>query len=232
MTSALTALPPAAPAPSLPAQLAALRDRAAAKPPAAKTAPTEVTPDPAAQAETQRRQAAKDHAKQRVLALVEQIKTIKQFASDQPEIMAKQLARIAKELKSALAAYAQAGGRGGAGWAGALSPAPAAAATPDPSSPPPSTSDTYRQMRDRVAGSEIAGDMDLVNQAKGIAETIRDLLTKAKIQKGVAGPGDEMKRDIDDTEATLKEVGKALDDMSTAIRATSPEAGLFVALYA
>jgi hypothetical protein len=41
-----------------------------------------------------------------------------------------------------------------------------------------------------------------------------------------------MQADIKDTEDTLKEVDKTLEAMTTAIRASSPEAGLFVALYA
>lgn len=58
----------------------------------------------------QRRQSLKDQARAQVLALVERIRTLKQFASDNPEVMAKQLATIVKALKSALKAYAEAGG--------------------------------------------------------------------------------------------------------------------------
>jgi hypothetical protein len=209
------------------ASLKALAQKPSAKPAAAPDSAAAAPDDPVAKAETARRQSAKDHARQRVVQLVEQLKTLKQFASENPEVMAKELARLAKELKSALAAYARAGGRAG-GWAGALNPA----AAPDQTAPSPSTQDTYRQMRDRVAGSEIAGDMEFTKLVKGLAQTMRELLATAKIKTGVSGPGEEMQKDVEDTEATLKELDDELDALSGDIRASSPEAGLFVALYA
>jgi hypothetical protein len=228
--------------PALAAQLSQMREAASAslkapaqKPVAKPAAAQDVAAapdDPVVKAETTRRQAAKDQARQRVMQLVEQLKALKQFASENPEVMAQQLARLAKELKSALAAYAEAGGRAG-GWAGALNTAAAPnAAAPDQATKPASAQDTYRQMRDRVAGSEVASDMEFAKLVKGLAQTMRDLLTTAKIKTGVNGPGEEMKKDIEYADTTLKDLDKAVEAMSRDIRSSSPEAGLFVALYA
>jgi hypothetical protein len=59
------------------------------------------------------------------MALLERIRTLKQFASDNPGVMAKQLAAIARDLKSAIKAYADAGGSA-RDLGNASAPAPAA----------------------------------------------------------------------------------------------------------
>jgi hypothetical protein len=79
--------------------------KAADKPDAARTAATSLE-----DAQKERRSSLKAQAKAQVMALLDRIRTLKQFASDNPQVMAKQLAAIVKELKSALKAYADAGG--------------------------------------------------------------------------------------------------------------------------
>jgi len=84
----------------------------------------------------QRRQSLKDQARAQVLALVERIRTLKQFASDNPQVMARQLAGIVKALKSALKAYAEAGGApGGMGVGASVPAAPSQPATPTDARP-------------------------------------------------------------------------------------------------
>jgi len=180
--------------------------------------------DPVADSRKAARQAAKDQAKQRVLQLVERLKTIKKFASENPEVMAKQLAQVAKELKAALKAYAQAGGST-AGWQTSLSPAA-------PAGPDGEAKDVYQQMKEQVSGSEAASDMDFLKQAKGVAATIKEFLTKAKILTALKGPDKETEDFFDETDASLKEIAKAIESMDRDIRASSPAAGMFVAMHA
>ncbi|QTC90724.1 hypothetical protein [Brevundimonas goettingensis] len=73
----------------------------------------------------ERRSSLKAQAKAQVLALLDRIRTLKQFASDNPGVMAKQLAAITRDLKSAIKAYADAGGSA-RDLGNASAPAPAA----------------------------------------------------------------------------------------------------------
>jgi hypothetical protein len=224
----------------------------------------------------QRRQSLKDQAKAQVMALLERIRTLKQFASDNPQVMAKQLAAIVRELKSALKAYAAAGGTPGIAAASApaappqapvpanasddidakapadddaevaseATEAPAADVAPSEgrdagatlaSTPAATDADprnVYERMRDSVSGSEAAGDMDFVKLVRGVGKVIRDLLTKAKLQTALKGPGDETKKNFEAADKGLKELDEALDRMDRDIRNSSPAAGMFVALYA
>ncbi len=102
-------------------------DRASEKTEAAHTAATSLE-----DMQKQRRDSLKAQAKAQVMALIERIRTLKQFASDNPQVMAKQLAAIVKDLKSAIKAYADAGGAArDVGGASASAPsAPAAASGP------------------------------------------------------------------------------------------------------
>lgn len=229
-------------APSLASQLAKMRETAArdlaarqnGTPPASiRQAPLSdeaaSVKDGAEQAETARRQAAKDQARQRIQTIMEKLKIIKKMASENPETMARMLAPLVKELKKAIDAYVAAGGTAG-GWSTSLANSSGAPA-PD-SSQQEKPSDTYRQMRDSLAGSEAASDMEFVKNAKGIAKSIRELLDKAKIQIALREPDDETKKAFEETEGTLGEIDKTLDDLARGIAASSPAAGLFVALYA
>lgn len=226
----------AAKPPSLASQLATMRETATRKLEAALKAPPKTAIDTpvsleaaAIKSQTEemakaRRLQAKDHARLRVMELIERVKVIKQFGGDNPAVMARQLASLSKDLKKAIDAYAEAGGST-AGWQTSLEkPAPA-----DPGEPP---ADAYAQMRDQVKGSEASSDMELVKMARGLAKTIRELLEEAKVQFGVAGPDEESKAFIEETETTMKEVDKTLEGLDRAIRASSPAAGMFVALYA
>ena len=189
-----------------------------------KPAETKAKEDAAADPAKERRQAAKAEAKARILQILDRLRELKKAAADNPEFMARQLAQIAKELKAALKAYAQAAGSAG-GWQTSLN-----AATPaEPGAPP---KDVYEQMKEQVSGSEVSGDMDVLKYAKGIAKAIREELEKAKVKLTFAKPNDKTKDAIDETETTLKEVGKAIEDMDRDIKASSPAAGLFVAMYA
>jgi type I site-specific restriction endonuclease len=181
--------------------------------------------DSAEQTEKAQRQTAKDQARQRIQMLMEKLQALKKMGSDSPEVMAKMLAQIVKELKKAIDSYVAAGGSAG-GWATSL-----AAPQGDAPSGDGKAADVYTAMRDSLAGSEAAGDMDFVKAAKGIAQTIRDLLDKAKVR--VAKPPDEAtQKAFEEGDDTLTEVDKALDGLDRAIKASSPAAGLFIALYA
>ena len=230
-------------------------------------------PSPIEDQARKQRLARKDQARQQVQVLVERIRTLKQFASDNPQVMAKQLAQIVKALKSALKAYAEAGGTPPPGAStGMTAPgavakveAPAkaeadpaisegsdvaAAETETPTEPavrpdaeqtaptaPASRpevrpGDVYKAMKERLSGSEAAADMTFVKEVRGIGKWIRELLDKAKIQMAFKPMDDETKTAFEDADEGLKEIDKALDDMDRSIRASSPEAGLFAALYA
>ncbi|MBJ7486206.1 hypothetical protein [Brevundimonas sp.] len=248
-------------------------------------------PSPIEDQARKQRLARKDQARQQVQVLVERIRTLKQFASDNPQVMAKQLAQIVKQLKSALKAYAEAGGTPppGASTSAAVpaAPAPAASAEKAPASTspaaeartaetatgpaeaveteteaetesadaevpdraaPPSLEETpaaapasradvrpgdiYKAMKERISGSEAAADMTFVKEVRGIGKWIKELLDKAKVQMAFKPMDDEAKTAFEDADEGLKEIDDALDDLDRGIRASSPEAGLFAALYA
>lgn len=225
----MTPIPSAAAKPPVPTVLSApVRAKSAEAEPARAARPQAAgdaqADDPVADSRKAARQAAKDQARQRVLQLVERLKTIKKFASENPEVMARQLAQVAKELKAALKAYADAGGSA-SGWQTSLSPTA-------PAGPDAEPRDVYQQMKAQVSGSEAAGDMDFLKQAKGVAATIKEFLTKAKILTALKGPDKETQDNFDETDASLKEVAKAIDAMDRDIRASSPAAGMFVAMVA
>ena len=223
------------------------------------------------------RLARKDQARQQVQVLVERIRTLKQFASDNPQVMAKQLAQIVKQLKSALKAYAEAGGTPPPGASTSVTtPAAAsnanaeaetkagpqadpamsedsdaAAADPEAAAEPFAAADSertadawtaqraevrpadvYKDMKERLSGSEAAADMTFVKEVRGIGKWIKDLLDKARVQMAFKPIDDETKTSFEDTDEGLKEIDDALDDLDRSIRASSPEAGLFAALYA
>jgi hypothetical protein len=244
-------------------QSAKAADKASEKTEAARTAATSLE-----DMQKQRRDSLKAQAKAQVMALIERIRTLKQFASENPQVMAKQLAAITKDLKSAIKAYADAGGAardlGGASASSLVAPTASSDPTEDgapetaeaaapadartvtdaavpfdakaaPTAVPAAAADPrnlYEKMRDEVSGSEAAGDMDFVKLVRGVGKVIRELLTKAKIQTALKGPDDETARAFKETEAGLKDVDKALEQMDRDIRNSSPAAGMFVALYA
>ena len=230
-------------------------------------------PSPIEDQARKQRLARKDQARQQVQVLVERIRTLKQFASDNPQVMAKQLAQIVKALKSALKAYAEAGGTPPPGASTSMTapgavakveaPAKAeadpaisegsdatAAETETPTEPavrPDAEqtadawtalraevrpADVYKDMKERLSGSEAAADMIFVKEVRGIGKWIRELLEKAKVQMAFKPMDDETKTAFEDADEGLKEIDKALDDLDRGIRVSSPEAGLFAALYA
>jgi hypothetical protein len=74
--------------------------------------------------------------------------------------------------------------------------------------------------------------MTFVKEVRGIGKWIRELLDKAKVQMAFKPMDDETRTAFEDADEGLKEIDKALDDLDRGIRASSPEAGLFAALYA
>lgn len=181
--------------------------------------------DEAQEAAKARRQQAKAAAKEKIVQILDRLRKLKQFASDNPEVMAKQLAQVTKELMAAIKAYAAAGGSPTGGWQTSLN---ASSPTRDDGTP----KSAEEQMRDQVSGSEAAGDMDFLKYAKAAVKKIKEYLEKAKLQTALHGPNKETKEAFDETDATLKEVEKAMDDMDRDIKASSPAAGMFVAMYA
>ncbi|WGM45704.1 hypothetical protein KOAAANKH_00568 [Brevundimonas sp. NIBR10] len=232
-------------------------------------------PSPVEDQTRKQRLARKDQARQQVQVLVERIRTLKQFASDNPQVMAKQLAQIVKQLKSALKAYAEAGGTpppGAGASTGMTAPSRTtkAEAKADPDADPAVSegsdadaveteaptepavrpdaeqtaeawtalraevrpADIYKDMKHRLSGSEAAADMTFVKEVRGIGKWIKELLDKAKVQMAFKPMDDETNTAFEDADEGLKAIDKALDDLDRGIRASSPEAGLFAALYA
>jgi len=124
-------------------------DRASEKTGAARTVATALE-----DMQKQRRDSLKAQAKAQVMALVERIRTLKQFASDNPQVMAKQLAAIVKDLKSAIKAYADAGGATrDLGGASATAPAAPAAAS-DPAEAPSGKAAAIDPAKDEAVARE------------------------------------------------------------------------------
>jgi len=225
---------------SLASQLATMREKATREleakvasggPEKAGTSEADKVKDAAQEAETAQRQAAKSKARERIDTIIEKLKMIKKVGAESPEVMAKMLAQLVKELKKAIDAYVAAGGKPGGGWSTSLT-APSASSGSTDDTPAEKAPDVYAEMRDAVKGSEAGGDMEFVKIAKDIARTIRELMDKAKVQTAFTNPDDETIKAFEDTDDTLKEIDKTLDTLDRAIKASSPAAGMFVALYA
>jgi hypothetical protein len=159
----------------------------------------------------QRRQSLKDQAKAQVTALVQRIRTLKQFASDNPQVMAKQLAAIVKELKSALKAYADAGGapRG----MNADTSAPATPSKPvDPgdktsdtaaTSEEPSTDEAKPAAVDNVESRSAATPVAAESDPRNVYEKMRDSVS-----------GSEAASDMDFVKL-VRGIGKVIRDLLT-----------------
>jgi hypothetical protein len=183
-------------------------DKASKKTEAARTAATSLE-----DMQKQRRDALKAQAKAKVMALIERIRTLKQFASDNPQVMAKQLAAIVKDLKSAIKAYADAGGAArDVGGASASAPSAPAAA----SDPADESSDTAPSADTPAAGAEdpeAVADAAVPPDAKAVpAATVDPRNIYEKMRDAVSGS--EAAGDMDFVKL-VRGVGKVIRELLT-----------------
>ncbi|WP_306016606.1 hypothetical protein [Oceanicaulis sp. MMSF_3324] len=137
------------------------------------------------------RQATRNRARQRVEAVREQLKLIKELYAQNPKEMAKALRHLVKELKSALKAYKEAGGDmqtvGGAGLT-----APAAAPAPS-------------ETRTAPADDALSAETDSEQDATTVAAEV-EAEEAARATDPMAGPAsapEPARASLDDLEARL-----------------------------
>lgn len=180
------------------------------------------------------RDARKTQAHQRVIQLRDQYQLIRKLHAHNPQEMARQLARIFKELKSALKDYAAAtkdGPSGASPLAGAAPPPPAEAAgkaaevgkVEDKANEPDRAmlkegaeaylkSNTAEIMLERVRRHEEAqGTLAFLDEVRGLVKEIRRTFFEAKLKATVErGEHSEAFKDAD---KALKELEEDMADM-------------------
>lgn len=126
-------------------------DGASEKTDAAKTVATSLE-----NMQKERRSSQKAQARAQVIALMDRIRLLKQFASDNPKVMAQQLAAIVKELKSAIKAYSDAGGSSGDLGSTSTASASAPASPSEPAEAPADATSGADPAEDATTASDTA----------------------------------------------------------------------------
>lgn len=144
-------------------------DKATEKTAAAKTAATSLE-----DMQKERRSSQKAQARAQVIALMDRIRLLKQFASDNPKVMAQQLAAIVKELKSAIKAYSDAGGSSGDIGSTSTASATAPASPSEPAEAPADATSGADPAGDEAAASEAAPAPEPSTAEAEDAETVAD----------------------------------------------------------
>lgn len=146
------------------------------------------------------RQATRNRARQRVEAVREQLKLIKELYAQNPKEMAKALRHLVKELKAALKAYKEAGGDmqavGGAGLT-ALAAAPAPSETWTAPADDALSGETGSEQDERTASAE--PDATIVAAEAEAEEAVRSNDPMA----GLASAPEPARASLDDLEARL-----------------------------
>lgn len=161
------------------------------------------------------RASVKAQAKQRVHQLREQMKLLQKLLAGNPKELARQVARIAKELRAVLKDF------GGAHEGDVQD----AALGGDTAAKP---SETPLQARQRAAGLEETPEAQemkaFVTEVRGLLKKLTDLLREAKIQPGAAKDKNERRDPFDDAQ---DELGNLRNDLDRAFRDASGEAKVF-----
>jgi hypothetical protein len=182
------------------------------------------------------RDEAKARSRQKLEQLGKQFRLIRELYSANPKEMARQLARLARELKDELKAYAKATESNGAyvsksppGDVASGAPASteaSATSTASPSAPrSPSHADAERESRAMSAHA----DLDFTSLVKGFLKLLREELTKAKIGAAASAPDRDDRNDpFKDADTALKEIDQSIDDLEKSAKADLPIPGTLV----
>lgn len=182
----------------------------------------------------------KAQAKARVQAIVERLKVLKKLFGADPKAMARALAQVFKELKAAVDDYRRAGGdeMAAAGQASSAAMATAnaeqAATGGDDAKAPPSreTSAPYDAVVTELKKTIGEDGLDFMRGVRSLANDLRDLLESARTQARVHKPEKTLTKALEDADAALTDLNKALDGMERDIHLAAPTAGMKLSMEA
>ncbi len=177
----------------------------------------------------------KQMARAKIEAIRERVKIIKQLYGTNPKGMAKALAQIFKELKSAVQSFREANKQSmdatGEGVRAALSEDEQAAAQAESEAGPPPKSlydETIQAAREQLGRD----GFEFIDTVRGLAKALTDLLETARTQARARKRDDETDKTFEDADTAFKDLNEQLDGMSEEILRAAPAAGMRVSIAA
>ena len=163
---------------------------------------------------------AKSRAKTKLAQLMERLKLLKKLYGDNPKMMAKELAALAKEVKGAVKDYASAAKDSGEMFSQDLK-------APADASAPPEAQAAARDAVEDEAKAEAHGDMEFIKSVRDVSNVLKDQLLTAKTKGILTVKGKfEQSEEYKDAEDSLKDLDKAVEDTDRQIRADMPAGSL------
>lgn len=163
---------------------------------------------------------AKSRAKAKLAQLMERLKLLKKLYADNPKMMAKELAALAKEMKGAVKEYASAAKDSGEMISQDLK-------APADASAPPEAQAAARETAEDQAKAEARGDMEFIKSVREISNVLKDQLLTAKTKGILTVKGKfEQSEEYKDAEDSLKDLDKMVEDTDQQIRSDMPAGSL------
>lgn len=201
----------------------------------------------------------KSQAKAKLQQVREWLKIVRKLFAQNPKGMARALAQVFKDLKTAVEAYRDAGGQemGASGEAAgavlASSPPTGEAAGQDsapdagekhsgdggatdaPSEPPARAADGA-SLYDAVVGEvrkQVGEDgLDFIKQVRGMVDDIQKLLETARGQAAVRRRDKDTDETFEEADKALKDLNDSMEQMARDIRRDAPAAGMTLSIAA
>ena len=177
----------------------------------------------------------KQMARAKIEAIRERVKIIKQLYGTNPKGMAKALAQVFKEMKSAVQSFREASKQSmdatGEGVRAALSDDEQQAAKAEAEAGPAPKSlydETIQAAREQLGRD----GFEFIDTVRGLAKVLTDLLETARTQARTRKRDDETDKTFEDADGALKELSQELDGMSEDILRAAPAAGMRLSVAA
>lgn len=235
----------------MPAQIARLASVALTEADKAKLAEQAKAAETLAQSMKTARDDARSNVKSRAKDTVQRLKDeyalIKKMWAHNPREMARQLSRIAKDLKSALSDYAKAAKANGERAVEAretLKTVAAEGAQADAAKPPVESAEkappvdaeaakavaAYETtVRERAqtelssAEGEAQGDLEFAREVRGFVKELRKTLQEAKVKAAFLAPDKDRAEAIKAADKSMKEIDEALEDLEKDVKEDFPD---------
>ncbi len=187
----------------------------------------------------------KELARARVQQIIERLKVLKKLFAYDPKQMARALAQIFKELKSAVKDYARAGGdelslageaAGAATTPPAAAPTSGAAPGTPPADPVAAAPASDHALYDAVVGEvrkSVGEDgLQFLKEMRALTNDIAKLLETAHIQARAKKPEKDLTNAVEDADTALQDLRKEMADAEQDIHNAVPTAGMRLSIAA
>ena len=187
----------------------------------------------------------KELARARVQQIIERLKVLKKLFAYYPKQMARALAQIFKELKSAVKDYARAGGdelslageaAGAATTPPAAAPTSGAAPGTPPADPVAAAPASDHALYDAVVGEvrkSVGEDgLQFLKEMRALTNDIAKLLETAHIQARAKKPEKDLTNAVEDADTALQDLRKEMADAEQDIHNAVPTAGMRLSIAA